>query len=230
MSRDIFTLQELTGKTSVSPRTVEEWVKLKMVHPSGFTDDRQPLFSEAALERIGHIRKLEELGYGQDDIQRIVRKVGLPRERTGRKEKREQAKYLTVGSLAEQSGVSPRTIKHWEDKGIIEPDRRSEGGFRLYAQGYIFLCKLIQDLQLFGCSLEEIKTISNYFRDFLAIQKDPRSFSKAETAAKLSKMLTEIQAFFAKMDLFQKGIDRWEDLLKKKKKEILSLKDKNQKR
>jgi DNA-binding transcriptional MerR regulator len=230
MSRDIFTLQELTAKSGVAPRTIEKWFELKMIHPSGLTDDHRPLFSESAVERIEHIRKLEDLGYEAEDIQRIIRKVGLPQERRSPRESREPNKYLTVGSLAEQSGVSPRTLKHWEDKGIIEPDRRSEGGFRLYDQGYVFICKLIQDLQLFGYRLEEIKTISNYFRDFLSLQKDLRSFSKAETSAKLDRMLAEIQAVFAKMGLFQKGIDRWKDLLKKKKKEILNLRDKNRKR
>ena len=43
-------------------------------------------------------------------------------------------------------------------------------------------------------------------------------------------MLGEIKILFGKMDLFKEGIRRWEELLKKKRKEILSLKDKNLKR
>jgi hypothetical protein len=43
-------------------------------------------------------------------------------------------------------------------------------------------------------------------------------------------MLREIKVLFDKMVLLQKGIERWEDLLKKKRKEILDLKNKNQKR
>ena len=112
-----------------------------------------------------------------------------------------------------------------EDKGIIDPDMRSEGGFRLFSEIYIYLCKLIKDLQLFGYSLEEIKKISDLFRDFLAIEKNPVIFKKDETAAKLSQMLSEIQILFDKMALFKQGIQRWEDLLKKKKKEILSLRN-----
>jgi len=230
MNQSILTLAELAAKTEMHPDSVQEWVKLKLFSPSGFTDDHAPLFSEEALERAAHIRKLEGLGYGLEDIQRIIRKVGLPKERPGTRDRRDQKKYLTVGNLAEQSGVSPRTIKHWEDKGIIEPDRRSEGGFRLYSQVYVYLCKLIQDLQLFGYSLEEIKTVSGYFRDFLAMTKTLESFPAGETSARLDKMLVEIKPLFGKMVLFKEGIQRWEDLLKKKKKEILSLKDKNLKR
>jgi len=230
MNKSIFTLPELAAKAEMHPDSIKEWAKLKLLSPSGFTDDHAPLFSEEALERAAHIRKLEDLGYGLEDIQRIIKKVGLPKERPGAKNRREQKKYLTVGNLAEQSGVSPRTIKHWEDKGIIEPDRRSQGGFRLYSQVYVYLCKLIQDLQLFGYRLEEIKAISGYFQDFLAMQKTLESFPAGETSAKLDTMLAEIKDLFGKMVLFKEGIQRWEDLLKKKRKEILSLRDKNLKR
>ena len=56
--------------------------------------------------------------------------------------------YITISSLAEQVGVSPRTIKHWEEKGIIESEMRSAGGFRLYSQIYVYMCKLVKDLQI----------------------------------------------------------------------------------
>ncbi len=65
---------------------------------------------------------------------------------------------------------------------------RSEGGFRLYSKGYVHLCKLIQDLQLFGYTLEEIKAISDYFRDFLAFQERLEAFDKDEVAPKLEAM------------------------------------------
>ena len=80
-----------------------------------------------------------------------------------------------MGALAEKVGVSPRTIKHWEDMGIIEPNMRSEGGFRYYSDAYIYLCNLIKDLQLFNYSLVDIKMISDLFRYYLAIQQQPDS-------------------------------------------------------
>ena len=142
----------------------------------------------------------------------------------------ESTSYLTVGDLAERVGLSPRTIKHWEDKGIIEPDMRSEGGFRLYSGVYVYLCELIRDLQLFGYTLEEIKAISDDVRALMAIQDDIDALPKAEVDAKLGAMLRAVQALFDKMDMLKGGIDRWEDLLKKKKKDIHALKAKNQKR
>ena len=160
------------------------------------------------------------MGYGIREIQKIIRKIGLPKatKRENGGEKRQN--FLTVGTLAEKVGVSPRTIKHWEDMGIIEPNMRSEGGFRYYGDGYVYLCNLIRDLQLFGYSLVEIKMISDLFRYYLAIQQAPAAAPTAEKAAKLETMLQEIDRLFQKMVLLKAGIGRWQDLLKKKKKEV----------
>ena len=43
-------------------------------------------------------------------------------------------------------------------------------------------------------------------------------------------MMDEIQVLFERMNLLKEGIQRWEDLLKKKKKEVQQLKNSNQKR
>ena len=230
MNKNVFTKDDLFRRTGVSEEVLVCWTKEKLVKPAGFTDDKTPLFSEETLSRLENILKLKELGYGLEEIQKIIKKIGLPRAKESRANNNGVDQFLTVGNLAEKAGVSPRTIKHWEDKGIIEPDMRSEGGFRLYSKIYVYLCKLIQDLQLFGYTLEEIKVISDYFRDFLALQERLESFDKAAATSKLEAMLESIQNLFDKMKLFREGMERWESLMKKKKKEILTLKAKNQKR
>lgn len=229
-NKAVFTRAEFLSKFNLPETSLREWEKLKLLKPVGFTDNQVALYSEDIVDKIGHIQRLTELGYGPEEIQKIIKKVGLPKTVQKKDRAKDSDQYLTVGDLAERVGLSPRTIKHWEDKGIIEPDMRSEGGFRLYSNVYIYLCKLIKDLQLFGYTLEEIKGISDYFRDFLAIKDSLESFPQAEVSRKLEAMLSEIKVFLDKMDLLKEGIERWEDLLKKKRKEILNLKSKNQKR
>jgi len=230
MKNALFILDEFSKKVDISKSLLQEWEKLHLIAPVGFSDEKIPLYSESTVEKVVNIQKLLELGYEVKDIQKIMKKVGMPKSSNEQNEPIELNQYLTVGNLAESVGVSPRTIKHWEDKGIIEPDMRSEGGFRLYSEPYVYLCKLITDLQLFGYTLEEIKIVSNYFRDFLTIQNNLKAYKKTEVNSKLESMLQEIQLLFDKMKLFKEGIQRWEDLLKKKKKEILNLKSKNEKR
>ncbi len=107
---------------------------------------------------------------------------------------------------------------------------RSEGGFRLYAENYVFFCSLILDLQNFNYTLDEIKVISDYFRDFLNFQYHPELFPKEKIAVESEQMDMEIVRLFDKMGKLKEGIERWEKLLKNKKKEIDQIKTKNAKR
>jgi DNA-binding transcriptional MerR regulator len=230
MNKDVLTLDDLARKAGVAPDRLAEWAKAKLFKPDGFGDGKAPLFAAGSLERVAHIRRLADLGYGTEEILKIIKKVGLPHDERGRKQAPGKDRFLTVGNLAERSGVSPRTIKHWEDKGIIEPDMRTEGGFRLYSESYVFLCKLIRDLQLFGYTLDEVKAVSNDVRTLLAIEAAPNSFPRPDVEKKLEAMLGAIQGLFDKMKLLEEGIERWQDLLKKKRKDILAIQAKNCKR
>jgi DNA-binding transcriptional MerR regulator len=230
MSNNVLSLDDLAGKAGVPAARLAEWTKAKLLKPDGFADDKSPLFAPGSLDRVGLIQRLADLGYGTDEIAKIVKKVGLPRDGRSRRKDAGKKQFLTVGNLAERSGVSPRTIKHWEDKGIIEPDMRTEGGFRLYSENYVFLCQLIRDLQLFGYSLEDVKAVSDDVRALMAIEAGLDSFLPPEVAKRLSAMLEAIQALFAKMKLLEEGIERWKDLLKKKRKDILALQARNKKR
>ena len=230
MNKEVLSLEDLARESGIPSESLAEWTKLKLLKPAGFTDGKTPLFAAAGLNRVAHIKRLADLGYGAEEILKIIKKVGLPRDGHGRKPAAQKDNFLTVGNLAERSGVSPRTIKHWEDKGIIEPDMRTEGGFRLYSESYVYLCQLIRDLQLFGYTLEEIKAVSDDVRTLLAIEADPDSFTQPEVEKRLAAMLEAIRALLDKMKLLEEGVERWQDLLKKKKKDILSLQAKNRKR
>jgi len=226
---NIYTRDEFLNKIKASEAELAQWEEKKLVKFIGFTDDRTPFYAENAIRQVQQIRKLQELGYPLDDIQKIIKKVGLPQQASD-KNKPQVKPYLTVGNLAERVNISPRTVKHWESLGIIEPDMRSEGGFRLYSEMWVPLCLLIKDLQLFGYALEQIKVMADSYREFLALQLNLESFTKQQTQQKLEKKQAELEELIAKINELKDGIQRWEELLRKKKKELLSLKNQNQKR
>ncbi|MGZ5468608.1 MAG: hypothetical protein ACXW2H_05645, partial [Candidatus Aminicenantales bacterium] len=67
-------------------------------------------------------------------------------------------------------------------------------------------------------------------RTLLAIEAEPEAFPEAEVDKRLGAMLEAIRALFDKMKLLEEGVERWQDLLKKKRKDILALQAKNRKR
>lgn len=230
MAINLYLLEEFLDKVHIDRSTLKSWEKSQLLQPVAYTDDKIPLYSDKSAEEVSHICRLLDMGYKLDDIQKIIKKIGVPQSIKGKEKEGKVGTFLTVGNLAEQVGVSTRTIKHWEDKGIIEPDTRSEGGFRLYSEIYVYLCNLIKDLQLFGYTLEQIKTISDHFRTFVDLKENFESYSLNQTAVKIQTLQDEVEILFDKITLLKQGIQRWEDLLKKKRKELNSLQNQNQKR
>ena len=66
--------------------------------------------------------------------------------------------YLQIGEVAERTGVTQRTLRFYEEKGLLKPPTRMEGGFRLYSEDDIRRVEQIRQLQqLLGFTLAEIK-------------------------------------------------------------------------
>jgi DNA-binding transcriptional MerR regulator len=229
MAQKIYLLSEIVNKTGINVNFLSEWEKAKLISPSGISDEQEPYYSDISFNRCLHIKNLSELGYSLDDIKKIIKKVGLPSTRDSKKDNQSE-KYLTVGALGEKIGVSPRTIKHWEEKGIIDSEMRTEGGFRLYTDDFVLIGNLIKDLQLFGYSLDEIKSVADSYKELLRLQNNIEAVSKEETDTKIQTLFKAMDGLYEKMKLLKEGISRWEELLKKKKKEINELKIKNGKR
>lgn len=226
----IFFRKDFIKETGITEKVLHEFETNNLLKPAGFTEDKTAFYTKVSVEQVNMLKSLTDLGYAIPELQKIVKKIGLPNNSKLQQEEKNMEKFITISSLADQAGVSPRTIKHWEEKGIIESEMRSSGGFRLYSQTYIYMCKLIKDLQLFNYSLEEIKTISDYFRDFLLISNDLNHYTQKETQERLDAMSGAIVQLFSKMNMLKEGISRWENLLKTKQKEIQSIKVKNTKR
>ena len=65
---------------------------------------------------------------------------------------------LQIGEVAERTGVTQRTLRFYEEKGLLRPPGRMEGGFRLYSEDDVKRVQRIRRLQdLLGTSLADIK-------------------------------------------------------------------------
>ena len=69
-----------------------------------------------------------------------------------------QGTELQIGEIAERTGVTQRTLRFYEERGLLKPPSRMEGGFRLYSEDDVRRVEQIKQLQkLLGLSLAEIK-------------------------------------------------------------------------
>lgn len=65
----------------------------------------------------------------------------------------------TVQSLADLAGVSPRTIRYYDQIGLLPPAEVNASGYRIYRQEQVELLQQIPFYRELGVSLEEIKAI-----------------------------------------------------------------------
>jgi DNA-binding transcriptional MerR regulator len=68
-------------------------------------------------------------------------------------------RLLQVGELAEAVGKTVRAIHHYEELGLLQPDARSKGRFRLYDQEAVTRVRWIGKLHDLGLSLTQIQEV-----------------------------------------------------------------------
>ncbi|ANB56010.1 merR regulatory family protein [Anoxybacillus sp. B7M1] len=88
---------------------------------------------------------------------------------------------LKIDEVAKLSGLSKRTIRYYEEIGLLPPPPRSQGGTRLYTQDHVeFLKKITIAKEVLGFSLQELHhflslrdTLENQRADYKKVT-DPR--------------------------------------------------------
>lgn len=66
---------------------------------------------------------------------------------------------LKVGELARHTGLTVRTLHHYDEIGLLAPTGRSESGYRLYSRSDVARLHGIQALQQLGLPLSEIAQV-----------------------------------------------------------------------
>ncbi|WP_019932086.1 MerR family transcriptional regulator [Nocardia sp. BMG111209] len=82
-----------------------------------------------------------------------------------------------VGELARESGVTVRTLHHYDRLGLLVPSSRTSGGHRCYTRADVRLLHRIVALRGFGFSLDDIAAVLRAEPD-----QDPRELVRQQLA------------------------------------------------
>ncbi len=121
-----------------------------------------------------------------------------------------------IGMVAERIGISERTLRYYEEFGLVTPSAYSRGGARLYDEDVIARVSHIRNLQsLMGFNLEEIKDIlsAEDHLDQLRIAYHSGAKPKKELLAKAVSILSDLQA---KVHDKQAGLQKFQSELEAK--------------
>ncbi|MFE9361365.1 MerR family transcriptional regulator [Streptomyces sp. NPDC006978] len=68
-------------------------------------------------------------------------------------------KHMQIGEIAARTELSLRTIRHYEETGLVIPSARSQGGFRLYTETDVARLVVIRRMKPLGFTLEQMRDL-----------------------------------------------------------------------
>ncbi|MEU9594239.1 MerR family transcriptional regulator [Streptomyces sp. NPDC048219] len=68
-------------------------------------------------------------------------------------------KHMQIGEVATRTELSLRTIRHYEETGLVVPSARSQGGFRLYTESDVSRLMVIRRMKPLGFTLDEMREL-----------------------------------------------------------------------
>lgn len=139
--------------------------------------------------------------------------------------------HLQIGEVAERTGVTQRTLRFYEEKGLLKPPSRMDGGFRLYSEDDVKRVEMVRRLQdLLGVTLAEIKEMvdaQEMLRELRAqynpeagVEEKRRQLEKAiavveaqyvivkQKCEQMEEMKTQIEERLATFSRWMKELDR----------------------
>ena len=69
------------------------------------------------------------------------------------------AEHLQIGAVATETGLSIKTIRHYDEVGLVVPSARSAGGFRLYTRADIDRLFVIRRMKPLGFTLDDMRAL-----------------------------------------------------------------------
>lgn len=97
---------------------------------------------------------------------------------------------LRIGDVAELTGLSLRSIRHYEELGIVSPVHRTSGGFREYDAEAVERLRLIMQLRVAGLGLEQVGPIVDACR---TAEAGGKAEGLAEATVELDSAVAELE-------------------------------------
>jgi DNA-binding transcriptional MerR regulator len=63
---------------------------------------------------------------------------------------------MRIGEVADRTGLSVRTIRHYDEVGLVTPSARSQGSFRLYTDIDVKRLHVVKRMKTLGFALDQM--------------------------------------------------------------------------
>jgi DNA-binding transcriptional MerR regulator len=92
-----------------------------------------------------------------------------------------------IGAVARRTAMSLRTVRYYEEVGLVQPSGRSEGGFRLYTEADVQRLLLVRALRPAELANPELAELLELHERIVGANED--AVGQAESQARLGRLL-----------------------------------------
>ena len=102
---------------------------------------------------------------------------------------------MNIGDVAQQSGLPAKTIRYYEDIGLVRPSR-SENGYRDFASHDLHKLAFLGRARSLGFSIEECRTLLSLYEDRERSSSDVHAIAERHLT-RIEQKIVELQALSA---------------------------------
>ena len=115
-------------------------------------------------------------------------------------------RLMTVGELADRTGVSRKLIRELEGRGLIYTAGRSESNYRLFGEEALWCVQTVSELRLLGLTLAEIEQFGNAYQTHPDTPVGPRLAALLEQARRRAvEQLADLEQLLVRIDAFREA-------------------------
>lgn len=100
--------------------------------------------------------------------------------------------HMTIGTIARLSGLSAKTIRYYEEIGLVTAPCRTEAGYRLYTDTDLHILTFVRRARDLGFGLNETAGLLQLWRDRARSSAEVRSIA-TERLAEMDRKLSELE-------------------------------------
>ena len=103
------------------------------------------------------------------------------------------AEMITIGEAAARSGVPPKTIRFYEEAGVIKPAARGENRYRAYSEPEVHTLRFIHRARRLGFPLKDVAALLELYRNNRRASRDVKELA-LQHVAELDRKIAELTA------------------------------------
>lgn len=99
---------------------------------------------------------------------------------------------MNISQMAAKTGLPPKTIRYYEEIGLITPDRGANG-YRVFSDQHLHKLAFLGRARALGFSIEDCRTLLALYEDDTRASADVKAIAQQHLAA-INDKITQLQS------------------------------------